>query len=74
MSDEAPLLIKLSHPAAPGKSRDSKEVPIRRENRRGKQARKPPLNLESPEDGKENEIPDEVREAQRSGKVLDITI
>ncbi len=73
MSDDAPLLIKLSHPATPGKSRDSKEVPVRRENRRGKQTRKPPFELRAPAEG-ETGVPDEIREAQPSGKVLDITI
>ncbi len=74
MSEDGPLLVKLSNPAASGKSRDSKEVPVGRENRRGKQGRKRRLDLQPQGDSAEEGMADEVREAQRSGKVLDITI
>ncbi len=74
MSDESPLLIKLSHPASPGKSRDSKEVPVGKENRRGKQGRKRQPDFSGLSTADEKSIREEMKNEQNSGKVLDITI
>jgi hypothetical protein len=74
MSDEGPLLIRLSHSAAPGKSRDAKEVPVGREKRRRRPGGKRPLEFESPPEADDNTLPEEIRETERPGKVLDIII
>ena len=74
MGDEVPLLIKLSHPAAAGKSRDSKEVPVNPENRRRKPGRKPEAKAPAPVNDPEELPQEEIKESRGSGKVLDITI
>jgi hypothetical protein len=74
MSDEGPLLIRLSHSASPGKSRDSKEVPVGRENRRGKQGRRRALEVQALPENEGTTVPEETGETEHSGKVLDITI
>ena len=74
MGDEVPLLIKLSHPAAAGKSRDSKEVPVGPENRRRKPGRKREGKSGAPVTVEDETRCEETPESRASGKVLDITI
>ncbi len=74
MGDEVPLLIKLSHPAAAGKSRDPKEVPVGPENRRRKRGRKTERKPEAPMAAEDETRNEETPESRGSGRVLDITI
>jgi hypothetical protein len=74
MSDEVPLLSKLSQSASLGKSRDSKEVPVGKEIRRRKRGRKHEAGFGLESERREEEAQEEVAEAQHSGKVLDIII